>query len=160
MNKDKPVSWEEGNPQELYERLSEKPHKYEIIAKKGSAEGQWVKQYQEFVIIQGQATDLAKTIELEHNEFNNVLEKVTDTIKTNKNLREVDLAVLIERARSARNMMVQMMEFFKTSFTSLDKAQENTTRLLKEFEEGNKFKDELLIQQGKKYDNGIKRVKR
>jgi site-specific recombinase XerD/transposase InsO family protein len=149
MNREKPGNWEEGNPQELYERLSEQPRQYEIIAKKNSKEGEWVKQYQNFVLIQGQANDLAKTIEAEHSEFNSILEKVTETIRTHENLRDVDLTVLIERARSARSMMSQMMEFFRTSFTSLDKAQENTTRLLKEFEESNKFKDELLIQQEK-----------
>ncbi len=149
LNRDKPGNWEEGNPQELYERLSEQPRQYEIIAKKDSEEGRWVKQYQEFVIIQGQANDLARTIEEEHSEFNSVIEKVTEKIRTNENLREVDIVVLIERARSARSMMMQMMEFFRTSFTSLDKAQDNTTRLLKEFEESNKFKDELLVQQEK-----------
>ncbi len=62
-------------------------------------------------------------------------------------MTEVDIVRLIERARSVRSMMGQMLHFFNTSFSSLDKAQENTTRLLKEFEEQNKFKDELLAQQ-------------
>lgn len=159
INRNKPANWEEGNPQELYERLSVQPRKYEIIAKKDSEEGKWVRQYQEFVIIQGQANDLAKTIEVEHSEFNSILEKVTSKMETKESLRDVDLAVLLERAKSARNMFAQMMSFFKTSFTSLDKAQENTTRLLKEFEQENKFKDELLIQQEKNMTHELSALK-
>ncbi len=52
INLDKPGNWTEGNPQELYARLSEQPRKYGIMASKDTQEGKWVKHYQEYVIIQ------------------------------------------------------------------------------------------------------------
>ena len=120
---------------ENYDRLSEHPHKYGIITKTGTKEAAWVKDYKEYLIVQGQADDLTRMLSEQRGSLDPLLREMSEEFNEKGNLTQVNIVKLLERARSYRELMDQMAFFFKTSFNQLGMAQTNTSRLLKEFEE-------------------------
>jgi len=135
INLDKPDQWKEGNPRELYGRLVDHPYEYGVITRSGTAQAKWVKAYQEYLLVQGQAEDLTQTLQNEHETFDPLIESFSKEFDTTRNLSEINIVRLLERARSFRTLMVNMNSFFQTSFRHLGHQQVNTARTLKVFQD-------------------------
>jgi site-specific recombinase XerD/transposase InsO family protein len=135
INLDKPPQWKEGSPRELYGRLVDHPYEYGIMAKSKTSEAEWVKAYQEYLLVQGQAEDLTQVISEERETFDPFIESISNEFDTTSNLSDRNIVKLLERARSFRALMVHMNTFFKTSFTHLGHQQVNTAKTLKIFQD-------------------------
>lgn len=144
INLDKPGNWIEGNPRELYDRLVDHPYNYEMMARKGSPEANWIDTYKEYLVVQGQAEDLTKNLQEEHDTFDPLLDQFQKEFDNTGNLKQINIVKLLERARSFRTLMVQMNSFFQTSFSHLGMQQINTSKALKVFQEEVENSNRLL----------------
>jgi len=135
INSDKPASWSEGNPKELYNRLTDHGYEYNIITDKKSQEATWVNYYKQYLIVAGQANALSENLSSTSKEDDGLLERMQSEFSSVGRLTDKNIVQLLERARHYRDLVEKMSVFFKTSFDSLNKSQTNTAALLKQFEE-------------------------
>jgi septal ring factor EnvC (AmiA/AmiB activator) len=158
INLDRPGNWEEGNPRELYERLSEHPHNYGVMTRTGTEEAAWMHDFKNFIIVQGQAEEMSQALQENYGSLNPLINQLSAEFNITGDLSQVNIAVLLERARSARALLAQMTMFFQTSFEQLGNAQTNTSRMLKQFEDENRASHALLHEQDERTAAAIKEL--